>query len=215
MPDTFCFGAADGVGDQGGWLGQHQRGTEHAGALALVEMGARPYSPVLGRFLSVDPVEGGSANDYDYVAADPVNAMDLDGTRVRHRKYYHRKYYHRSYSKRSYRHRAVQHRYGRSGHRGYHRSSRYARNHRVVTRRMHYSPRRRGGGGAGGGGYSLGFCDYASAALSVGVGLLASPLGLWGSGVAGGGVGLATTYRCNNPNDSTYDPFDKYNWPTD
>lgn len=80
---------------------------------------------------------------------------------------------------------------------------------------MHYSPRRRGGGGAGGGGYSLGFCDYASAALSVGVGLLASPLGLWGSGVAGGGVGLATTYRCNNPNDSTYDPFDKYNWPTD
>lgn len=32
------------------------------------------------RFLQVDPVEGGSANDYDYVWADPVNQFDLDGT---------------------------------------------------------------------------------------------------------------------------------------
>nr|CEL18157.1 putative large secreted protein [Kibdelosporangium sp. MJ126-NF4]CTQ90613.1 putative large secreted protein [Kibdelosporangium sp. MJ126-NF4] len=62
-----------------GWLGQHQRPYEHAGALSIVQMGARPYSPLLGRFLSVDPVEGGSANDYDYVNGDPVNATDLDG----------------------------------------------------------------------------------------------------------------------------------------
>ena len=62
-----------------GWLGQYQHLYEHAGALALVQMGARSYSPLLGRFLSVDPEEGGSANDYDYVAGDPVNTLDLDG----------------------------------------------------------------------------------------------------------------------------------------
>ena len=41
-------------------------------------MGARPYAPALGRFLSVDPV-GGSANDYEYAMGDPVNNFDLDG----------------------------------------------------------------------------------------------------------------------------------------
>jgi hypothetical protein len=37
------------------------------------------YVPVLGRFLQVDPVLGGSSNDYDYVSADPINSYDLDG----------------------------------------------------------------------------------------------------------------------------------------
>jgi RHS repeat-associated protein len=46
----------------------------------LIEMGARPYDPTLGRFLSVDPVDGGSLNNYDYAGQDPINSYDLDGT---------------------------------------------------------------------------------------------------------------------------------------
>ena len=46
----------------------------------IFEMGARPYDPTTGKFLSVDPVDGGSANNYDYSNQDPINGYDLDGT---------------------------------------------------------------------------------------------------------------------------------------
>jgi RHS repeat-associated protein len=63
-----------------GWLGTHDRGLEHTGSLATIEMVARQYVPSLGRFLQVDPAEGGSANDYDYGDGDCVNHFDIDGT---------------------------------------------------------------------------------------------------------------------------------------
>ena len=44
-----------------------------------IEMGARQYSPLLGRFLEVDHILSGlDTNDYSYVR-DPINQSDLTG----------------------------------------------------------------------------------------------------------------------------------------
>lgn len=60
-----------------GWLGGKQRRTELSAG--VIQMGARSYVPQLGRFLTPDPVPGGSANAYDYANQDPVNSFDLGG----------------------------------------------------------------------------------------------------------------------------------------
>jgi RHS repeat-associated protein len=62
-----------------GWLGQHQRPLEHTtGMRQQIEMGARGYDQTLGRFLEVDPIEGGVDNDYGY-GNDPIGSTDLTG----------------------------------------------------------------------------------------------------------------------------------------
>ncbi|MGX1773705.1 PA14 domain-containing protein [Nocardia brasiliensis] len=83
-PITGAFGdisipaTAEG-GMDFGWLGQHTVPIEHLASQQSLEMGARTYLPILGRFLQVDPVAGGSANSYDYVNGDPINFLDLTG----------------------------------------------------------------------------------------------------------------------------------------
>jgi RHS repeat-associated protein len=66
-----------GSSEKYGWLGAKGRRTElPSGA---VQMGLRNYVPAVGRFISPDPVVGGSASAYDYAGADPVNEFDLSG----------------------------------------------------------------------------------------------------------------------------------------
>jgi RHS repeat-associated protein len=71
------------TGTTWGYLGQNEKLTETDFNIpgGIIQMGARAYIPGLGRFLSVDSVEGGTDNNYVY-ANDPVNQKDLDGRAV-------------------------------------------------------------------------------------------------------------------------------------
>ncbi|HSE29550.1 MAG TPA: PA14 domain-containing protein [Candidatus Saccharimonadales bacterium] len=64
-----------------GWAASPTRKQESLFSIPIVQMGARVYLPTLGRFLQVDPIEGGTANSYVY-AGDPVNADDYSGMAI-------------------------------------------------------------------------------------------------------------------------------------
>ncbi|MFE2728459.1 RHS repeat-associated core domain-containing protein [Kitasatospora sp. NPDC059327] len=75
--DEFGIPQDGQTGVRYGWLGGKQRSAEALDGDIL--MGARLYSPALGRFLQIAPIPGGNASPYDYCTADPVNCTDLDG----------------------------------------------------------------------------------------------------------------------------------------
>jgi RHS repeat-associated protein len=81
--DQAVPGNTTAPGTSYGWEGSHQKLDETTSDIATIEMGARQYLALLGRFLSTDPIAGGNSNDYNY-PNDPVNGNDLTGEYSKH-----------------------------------------------------------------------------------------------------------------------------------
>jgi RHS repeat-associated protein len=84
--DYQAFGEADSKGAQPGsqkFTSEQWNGGDALAALGLSHLGARLYDPVIGRFLSRDPLiiprSAVTTNPYAFAANDPVNLSDPTG----------------------------------------------------------------------------------------------------------------------------------------
>ena len=63
-----------------GYVGSWQKDREEDSS--LIRMGVRMYDPLVTRFVSWDPVDGGDYNAYSYAGQNPCSNYDLDGRKA-------------------------------------------------------------------------------------------------------------------------------------